>query len=552
MIIDYFSKKAAAKAVTICGAAIFFFASYTAAYAGEPEVWFAPMDHVIRPEIGGGGAADYMDLFRPHAPWSKAASHIKVFKLYPQFFIQASDQDLQTVIANLRVRNIGLAIEYGMVTPGAGCGRGEGYDGTAPAIAARIKKLGGDLKYIFMDEPLWFGHYSSLPVAGYKACRSSVEEIAKNVANNIKAVRTIFPSVKVGDAEPIGNQEPSDWEQQISTWLAAYQKAVGEPLAFFSADIAWDGPWQNHLIDLTTRLHQAGIPVGFIYNSNPLPTGIEWVRHAEEHFVAIESMMGLLPDLVFIQTWNLQPDHVLPETTYGTMTNLVDRYFAQPSRLIVTSYQGAQMNLSGRLAGATNDLPITNANVEITALDNGNAQSFEETRNFKGSVPSGATYAVLGLRLDTECNCTAPAEVTLGTIHYHDMNSEQTTEYLFVSPQGDQHFIADENHAVLINSPAFPVTVGDHFEINVPMKTAPTSWVSGYVGIMFLDRHNKEIMRNEIEVRRGMKTIGSSFTDALGHFSFQVPVEVARRHPEYRIYFAGNTQYRTTWATLAK
>jgi hypothetical protein len=57
------------------------------------------------------------------------------------------------------------------------CGGGvEGYfapDQTA-ALAAKLKRAGGTLQYIAMDEPLWFGHYYNEK----NACHSSIDKSA--------------------------------------------------------------------------------------------------------------------------------------------------------------------------------------------------------------------------------------------------------------------------------------------------------------------------------------------------------------------------------------
>ena len=47
--------------------------------ASTQTVWFAPLWQ--SPDYS---SVDYFDLFSPSAPWSTAASHVQIFKIYSQ------------------------------------------------------------------------------------------------------------------------------------------------------------------------------------------------------------------------------------------------------------------------------------------------------------------------------------------------------------------------------------------------------------------------------------------------------------------------------------
>src|SRR5262252_5631376 len=97
---------------------------------GSPEIWFAPLDPILRPEVGYGGSTEFMNLFQPDAPWPTAAAHIQVFKMYQQWMLGATDADLQRMFADLDRRGIALALEFGALAPASYtvCGRGvEGF-----------------------------------------------------------------------------------------------------------------------------------------------------------------------------------------------------------------------------------------------------------------------------------------------------------------------------------------------------------------------------------------------------------------------------------------
>src|SRR6267142_7123286 len=125
------------------------------ALADPAQIWFAPMDWFVRPWVGYGGSTDYMDLFQPQSADS-ALSKVAVFKVYVPFVQWAKDDDLRRVFTELKRRHIALAMETGVLTANERCGHGvEGYGGEdAAKVAARIARVGGDLAYIAMDEPI--------------------------------------------------------------------------------------------------------------------------------------------------------------------------------------------------------------------------------------------------------------------------------------------------------------------------------------------------------------------------------------------------------------
>src|SRR5262249_833650 len=119
-----------------------------------PTVWFAPIGATkATPEVQG--SVDYFDLFSPTAPWSGAAAHVTVFKMYSDMLMLA-DATLREMFADLKRRHIAFAIEWGPLEPVGSCGVGlEGFFGAqALTFAQRIHDLGGSLQYIAFDEPL--------------------------------------------------------------------------------------------------------------------------------------------------------------------------------------------------------------------------------------------------------------------------------------------------------------------------------------------------------------------------------------------------------------
>jgi hypothetical protein len=137
-------------------------------------------------------------------------NHVEVVSVATQAMNQISDEDLAKVAQRLNQHHIGLSLgllaQDNTPRPGApaNCGNNvEGYD--SPQETARIAaklKAGISLRYIAMDEPLWFGHYYNEK----NACRSSIDNVAERVAANLAAYVKLFPDVVIGDTVPIGDR----------------------------------------------------------------------------------------------------------------------------------------------------------------------------------------------------------------------------------------------------------------------------------------------------------------------------------------------------------
>jgi hypothetical protein len=204
--------------------------------------------------------------------------------------------------------------------------------GAGRTLAERLKSLGADPQFFGMDEPLYFGHVFESQ-NGKIGCHSSIADIARDVANKVRQIRTVFPGVPFGEAEPL-TFRPGDawfkndvWLSDLSQWFDAYQAAVGDRLAFFRLDLWWGMPWQTHMPALTALLARKGIPLQVIYNGDGQDnTDAVWIAHAVAHFKEFESGSWPKPAAAAIQYWSPNPTHVLPESNPLTGTGLINRY----------------------------------------------------------------------------------------------------------------------------------------------------------------------------------------------------------------------------------
>lgn len=126
---------------------------------------------------------------------------------------------------------------------------------------------------------------------------------------NVRALRGIFPAIRIGDIEPVANAgAPPDWIDVILRFTAAYRTATGSPLDFVHADVNWGGGGSEALPMLAMRLHAEGVRFGIIYNGDPQDDeDIGWTRHAEQRFTEVEGELGLEPDSAILHTWMRHP-----------------------------------------------------------------------------------------------------------------------------------------------------------------------------------------------------------------------------------------------------
>jgi hypothetical protein len=293
------------------------------ATAGAPQVWLSPAFSFD----GHTGSVDNLELFKDSSPWAEARGRVNVFKVALHTVNQMPDENLANLLSYLDKAHIAFAIEYGMLAASDACGRGvEGFKPqNMPAhVANRVKQLGGRIRYIAMDEPLFFGHYFN----GHNACHWTIDTIARNAAPNIRQFRAIFPDVEIGDIEPVNNIKSDDWIEAVRNWIEAYQRESGTPLAFFHDDMIWREPIAARTRMLTAVLDSYGIKFGVIFNSRgDVSSDQEWLESAKRNIEEYRAGSLKAPDHIIIQSWKPYPTHVLPESNPLTLTHLVNDYF---------------------------------------------------------------------------------------------------------------------------------------------------------------------------------------------------------------------------------
>jgi hypothetical protein len=288
-----------------------------------PQVWFSPaFSHGEH-----SGSVDNLALFQASSPWPEARGRVHVFKIAVHTLNQMPDEDLANMFSFLDKAHIAFAVEYGMLTASDACGRGvEGFkpENMPTHVANRVKKMGGRIRYIAMDEPLFFGHYFN----GNNACHWTIDAIARNAALNVRQFREMFPNIEIGDIEPVNAIKSNDWSEGVRDWIEAYRKETGVPLAFFHDDMIWREPIAGRTRMLVGLLQAHSIKFGVIFNSRgDVGSDQEWLDSAKRNIDEYRASGLKAPDQVIIQSWKPYPTHVLPESNPLTLTHLVNYYF---------------------------------------------------------------------------------------------------------------------------------------------------------------------------------------------------------------------------------
>ncbi|MGC9951018.1 MAG: hypothetical protein ABSF64_32045 [Bryobacteraceae bacterium] len=518
----------------------------------DPQlVWFSPEAPGDWPD-GRVGQVDYIDLFTPGAPWPNAASHVQVFKFAASEFVgdlpgELTDGQWQQVFANLAQRGIALAVEFGPLSA-ATCGAGvEGFSGGAALLVAqKIQSLGASLQYVAMDEPFYYGNIYT----GQNACNWTAPQIAAGAVQSIAQIRTVFPTVIVGDIEPVPAGTPG-WLASYTAWLDAWQIAAGSPLAFFHCDVDWDAysGWIAGVNSMRQALAIRGIPFGLIYNGLGMTSDASWMSAAESHFLDYELHGGAIPDQTIFQTWETYPTHVLPETDPDALTYLVDYYYRTRTSLSLTSTAN---QASGKLLDNVGN-PIPSAPVVLT-LQPVAGPGVLSTYTITGTVPTAATdvsQAVVQICIN-ECDpAQGPVDMNVYSYQYADAGTNATQNFTngltgwgvqgppdgnatvqIASDAGGPSLLIQATAAqqTWVNSSPFAVTPGSSFNLTVQARVAPASTGNAILCLVFLIggvEVDSVAPRVTLPFTPGTASLGSVQTGSDGSYSLAFPPQAA-------------------------
>jgi hypothetical protein len=482
------------------------------------------------------------DMFGMDATWKTVAAHTTVVKLMPAALWTAADEDLKRAFQNLTARHIGLAFEiHPLVRTGRCTQKTKAYSdpGEVEKMLERIQRLGGDPKYFVMDEPLFWGHRW----AGFGSCRASPEDLARQIAQTLQLIHARFPKAEIGVSELV--LESSVWTDELVNWADVYHRVTGEPLAFFHAEVAWSDPATKNLGKLERAMEARHIPFGITYDGDEeSSSNDEWTESTLKHIAEIESTPGLHPDaVIFRGAWKF-PSRLLPETQFGTVTNLAYQYLLVPPSITLT--RPAPNMVSGQMTDAQGH-PVAEASLIVEAVDAAGRMDLME-RHLTGTVPQDAAAAMVAILVNAggSCVCAGPASASIGTIRYSEVTTGRSEEIPpFLSAAGKAQpplrlvqLVPDET--LILNLKLFPATPGATFELDAPLTATVNGERAGHIAIMFLDSTGRELRRDRLWFRPSVRGLGKVVTNAEGRFQVEVPSWVADTGAEIRASFPGN------------
>ena len=114
-----------------------------------------------------------------------------------------------------------------------------------------------------------------------------------------------------------------------------------------------------------------------------------------------------------MQTWDPHPARVLPMESDATLGGLVGRYLLPRTRIEATRSAGG---VQGRLVDAAGR-PVAGAHIRVQAIGADPSRPLP-VRTVSGIVPPNARFAILGMRVNTECDCDGANDLFVGDLTY--------------------------------------------------------------------------------------------------------------------------------------
>jgi hypothetical protein len=475
-----------------------------------------------------------------------------VFKIYPGFARHASDADLGRVIAGLADRHIPLALEGDILIRTSRCELGLRKGQGIIPVVARLKRLGGDLRYIAMNGPLVSGHTNTKP----PSCHASIKDVAADAADTIRALRKIYPNLAFGDIEPVGHAPNyPDW-RELPEWFAAFKAATGMPLAFIHTDITWGLPWRDDLQVVARLAHQAGVPFGVILNGD----GHELSDAAYAHSVQLhEEQVAALPevkvDYVVFQSWSAYPKRIMPESDPSSMTGIVLDYLRPPTRLVFVDPARAGQ-VEARLTDVAGK-PLGGVEIIAEMFDPRQEASLVP-QSIAGTVPQGAREALFAVRLQTERAFPKEAShLSIAAFQYAEDNSPafhwnlQTwaakypavTSGTLVGDVPVLRISGAPGQGIVLNGPRFPVSPNEPFQAGFDWQVDPGSAQAGYAALIFFGADGIEFHRVLHDMIATWRPLERVVTNAEGLVTVLRP----RSLPQdgmFRLRYAGDREHR--------
>lgn len=459
----------------------------------------------------------------------------------------SNEHSLDQYFRNIKARHMTFALEIGLLVDtltnsdkiNRTCGsEAFGREPELRLVLRKIKLAGGNLDYLRMDEPFYYGVIS---------CHETPEHVAQYLHRTIDGiVRSYFPEVKIGDVEPVSGA--ADTPQTITAWADAYQKELGTPLAFFHVDAAWlSGVPARNFPVLEQAIHQRGIPFGIIYDGENDASSTVWTNGAIEHFTQAESLLKTPIDHAIFMSWTAEPDTLLPESRPGALTNVAYQYLLPQSLLAasVDSYKIVHVHLTD-----SGNRPVAGARIEGEWIDAAGRSHDLEKYALSGTTHANAAYAVIGIRANTEGTvAAAKSSVILGPIVFHYSDPTGTQRLWHSSYAVPKPIAISPDTPILMNLSGsksacglsiIPVSSQSPFTLETQFVATEAADHAGYVTVVFLDAQCHGLSREFLYFTPVTRSLAFPLTDAEGNAQAALPAPFVSAGGELRLRYRGD------------
>jgi hypothetical protein len=557
--------RAAAIARVLCLTGILL-ATLAGVRAGAQPVAFNPQVHSHTQR----GVLDWSTLFSANPAWAALASRIQVYLAPTGLVTDTPDDRLRAIAANLAQHHIAFELGLNSINadPGDPCGGREGYAPVreSQAEVEKLQRLGIRLDVLAMDGPFMIGHDSP----DRPSCRLPIPDVVQRVARSLRPYLDAFPDLEIGDIEGVpGIMSYPNWQAEYRDFKQQLEAAIGRKIAFFRTDVNWSNAGSaDSLRTIQAYVHGLGMRLSVIYDSDgEQPNSAAWVADAKQHFTYLESAGGVIPDEASIESWNAYPDYALPITANDTLGSVVAAYELPRTHFLANRTGNG---VSGRLLDAAGR-PVGGASVTVQVLGMDPTKP-PPVRSVSGSVPAAAHFAILALRVNSECLCSGPNDVAFGDFTYTQAGTVAARDTYSFLPEARQspavrndgvvlrvetiggqaftHIVVGPTQSFGFNSPQFAVTPGTHFTFSAPIGAVGDLGMFGSASVIWLTADGKGVSRSRMEVGASPAAVGIVRTNASGGFGLALPANLLGPGRPLRLYYPGSASLRAAYGTV--
>lgn len=269
------------------------------AYSNDNSlIWFAPNHYEF---LQQGRNVDLLKEYK-----------VDVFQFYSGYILNESNQNINKIFKYLKNRGIAISVELPVLVWTDDYGNkleGFGPENYVSSVLNKIKRNGGEVDYVVMDEPIM----AMVKEKKRALIKKDVKNLVLKLQDNINTIYSIYPNVLVGDVEPI-NQLGNDNLSIINVFSEEFKSNLHHKLDFMHLDISWGIPWQKDVKNFITFSKINFLKNGVIFNSqNTKGPDESWLFNARQNLLSYKKAIAVKPDHMIVQSWSKYPMKIIPD-----------------------------------------------------------------------------------------------------------------------------------------------------------------------------------------------------------------------------------------------